>query len=162
MPYPIKQIQASYQPIEDRILLTIKNHHQQVYLGWVTRRFFKILLPTLHGQHPITGIAFFTTTSTPTGPQIKTSKPVLKKNRGDVEEYPLGKTPLLFTKLTFQALKSEQASFILAPNTGQGIELPFTPILLNLLLTKLKPALHESDWGLEEKTIYGLPSVRLQ
>ncbi len=160
MTYPIKQLQASYNPIEDRILLTVEGQNQQTYLGWLTRRFFKILLPVLHGQHPITGNALFDSKQPKKqGPKIHQSKAYLKTEVvAPSPNYPLGESPLLLAKISFTALKTEHAEFILAPNTGQGIELPFTPILLNLLLTTIKEPLEESDWALELNGIYGVPS----
>lgn len=160
MTYPIKQLQASYNPIEDRILLTVEGQNQQTYLGWLTRRFFKILLPVLHGQHPITGNALFDTKQPKKqGPKIHQSKANLKKEATtESQSYPLGESPLLLAKISFTSLKTEQAVFMLAPNSGRGIELPFTPVLLNLLLTTIKDPLEESDWALELNGIYGVPS----
>ncbi|HIE40675.1 MAG TPA: hypothetical protein EYP76_04520 [Thiomicrorhabdus sp.] len=155
MVYPIKQLQASYNPIEDRILLTVEGQDQQTYLGWLTRRFFKILLPVLHGQHPITGKTLFETKPLDKqGPKIHQSKATTTHS----PSYPLGETPLLLAKISFTALNTENALFILAPNSGRGIELPFTPKLLNLLLTTIKEPLEESDWALELNGIYGVPA----
>ncbi len=159
MTYPIKQIHASYTPQEDRILLTVETQNQQIYLGWITRRFVALLLPTLHGQHPITKVNLFEDGSYKrTPPQIKQAQNREQKNH---PEYPLGESPLLFSKISFSALNTEEAVFILSPNSGQGIKLPFTPVLLNLLLKKLKKPLEQSDWGIEHEGIYGVPGNNL-
>ena len=155
MTYPIKQIQASYSPQEDRILLTVETHNQQLYLGWITRRFLALLLPTLHGQHPITKVNLFE------GSPYKMTRPQIKQHQKKTPEHPLGESPLLFAKISFSALKTEEAVFILSPNSGQGIKLPFTPILLNLLLKNLKEPLKQSDWGIEHEGIYGVPMNNL-
>ncbi|VAW45086.1 hypothetical protein MNBD_GAMMA04-683 [hydrothermal vent metagenome] len=159
MTYPIKQIHASYNPLEDRVLLTVETHNQQIYLGWITRRFVTLLLPTLHGQHPITKASMFEDAPQKMKPpQIKQSQNTESKS---APEYPLGESPLLFSKISFSALRTEEAVFILSPNTGQGIKLPFTPILLNLMLKNLKAPLEQSDWGIEHEGIYGVPMNNL-
>jgi hypothetical protein len=159
MTYPIKQIQAAYTPQEDRILLTIEMQNQSLYLGWITRRFLSLLLPTLHGQHPITGISMFDEAKfTIKKPQIKQSQNTLQQA---IAQYPLGESPLLFSTIRFSALKTEEAMFVLAPNTGAGIELPFNSVTLNLLLKTLKSPLEQSDWALEHQGVYGVPSNNL-
>jgi len=160
MTYPIKQLQASYNPVEDRILLTVERQNQQTYLGWLTRRFLTILLPVLHGQHPITGEGLFDCKPPKNkGPKIHQSKTVLKKNNNSHHPvYPLGDSPLLCSKISFTSLKTEQAMFHLLPDSNQGIELPFTPILLNFFLKAIKEPLEQSNWALEVNGIYGLSS----
>ncbi|MCF6253712.1 MAG: hypothetical protein L3J38_03080 [Thiomicrorhabdus sp.] len=151
---------AAYNPQEDRILLTIEMQNQQLYLGWITRRFLSLLLPTLHGQHPITGISMFDESHYKMkGPQIKHAQEAVTKL--NTPEYPLGESPLLFSKISFSALKTDHAIFVLAPNTGRGIELPFNSVVLNLLLKVLKDPLKQSDWALEHDGIYGVPSQNL-
>ena len=160
MTYPIKQIQAAYNPLEDRILLTIEMQNQHIYLSWITRRFLSLLLPTLHGQHPITGVSMFDDSNYKMkGPQIKQAQKAAKKLNSS--EHPLGQSPLLLSKISFSALKTEQAMFVLAPNTGRGIEIPFNSVVLNLLLKMLKHPLQQSDWALEHDGIYGVPSQNL-
>ncbi|MDX1796981.1 MAG: hypothetical protein R3219_09665, partial [Hydrogenovibrio sp.] len=51
----IKQIQANYHPVEDRILFKIHTDNQQIFQAWITRRYLKLLMPVLQGQHPETG-----------------------------------------------------------------------------------------------------------
>ncbi|MCF6345939.1 MAG: hypothetical protein L3J00_05655 [Thiomicrorhabdus sp.] len=160
MTYPIKQLKATYNSVEDRILLTVEVQQKQMYSGWLTRRFLTILLPVLHGQHPVTGELLFDNKPPENrGPKIYQSKPVLKKeDTSHNPSYPLGESPLLFSKITFTALKTEDAMFILLPNSNKGIKLPFTPALLNLLLTTIKEPLEQSNWALEVNGIYGVPS----
>lgn len=160
MTYPIKKLKATYNSVEDRILLTVERQQKQIYSGWLTRRFLMILLPVLHGQHPVTGALLFDHKAPKNkGPKIHQSKPVLKKEDASHNPtYPLGESPLLFSKITFTALKTENAMFILLPNANKGIKLPFTPALLNLFLTTLKEPLEQSNWALEVNGIYGVPS----
>lgn len=164
---PVNQVQATYNPLEDRILFTIEKQNKQVFLGWVTRRFLTILLPALHGQHPTTGVEFFAN-SLPKVPTISHSKTVLIRNEqpdntAKLQTYPLGEAPLLLSKITFKALHTEKAMLILSPEHGQGIELPFNPELLNRLLQTFKHPLETSSWSLEVNSIYGLPpNSRLQ
>ncbi len=161
MTYPINQISVLYHPIEDRMLLTIEMEGQQVYTGWITRRFLKLLIPALHGVHPLTGKTLFDN-KTSKAPTIKQSKPILKKtiespNDPMPASYPLGETPILLSKISFKGIQKDYTVFILSPESGHGIELPFNPSVLNTLLSQFTAPLQESGWSLEVNTIYGMP-----
>lgn len=164
----INQIQASYQPTEDRILLTIKTLNEQVYLSWITRRFMKLLIPVLHGQHPTSGKALFDNKT-----QLLEQAEVEKNQlQGDYEseyqtpenpKYPLGEEPILLAKITFKDIYSDNAQLIFEPEVGKGILLPYHADLLGPLIKIFSQALYASDWALDLDPILEVPKqTRLQ
>lgn len=165
MTNPINQIQASYNPIEDRLLLNIKTFNEQVYVAWITRRFLKLLLPALHGKHPITGATLFDD-ATPGLHQEKPQESAIKGNfnndykLANTQDYPLGEVPILLTKITFKALNTEQAELCLESESNQSIQLPFNPELLSALLSILERAIKAIDWNLELNPLLEMPSQR--
>ncbi len=54
----IQQLQASFNPVEDRLLLKLHTGNQKLQ-AWITRRYLTLLIPTLQGIHPVTGNALF-------------------------------------------------------------------------------------------------------
>ncbi|GKT11522.1 MAG: hypothetical protein ISEC1_P0486 [Thiomicrorhabdus sp.] len=164
----INQIQATYNTFEDRIRLTIKTHSDQVFVAWLTRRYLGILLPVLHGQHPISGESFFDEKSV-LSQQAEQEKSQLDRDMQQPFEkpeqpiYPLGEQPLLLTQITFSEMDTVNAQFILAPEIDDGFQLPFNPSLLASLLKVLAQALKAANWQLEINTILEMPpEVRLQ
>lgn len=158
----VSQIQASYSPTEDRILLNIKTLNEQVYLAWITRRFMKLIIPTLHGQHPTTGKALFDEKTS----QIQQAQKEKTQLQGDYKsayqtpdnpQYPLGETPIVLAKLTFKDIHSGKGSLVLEPERGQGIVLPYHPDLLGPLIKIFSQALNNSDWDLNLEPILDVP-----
>ena len=158
----ISQIQASYNPTEDRILLKIKTLNEQVYLAWITRRFMKLLIPVLHGQHPTTGDALF---DEPTS-HIQQAQKEKNQLQGDYEtqyempenpDYPLGEKPILLAKITFKDIYTDKGSLALEPDKGQGILLPYHADLLGPLIKIFAKALETAEWDLQLNPILAVP-----
>lgn len=158
----ISQIQASYNPSEDRILLKIKTLNEQVYLAWITRRFMKLFLPVLHGQHPNTGDSLFDEKTT----FIQQAQKEQTQMEGDYSsafeapdnpQYPLGEEPILLAKITFKDIYTENGSLVLEPEKGQGIILPYHADLLGPLIKIFAQALNTSEWALQLDPIMDVP-----
>ncbi|WP_028485629.1 hypothetical protein [Thiomicrorhabdus chilensis] len=165
----ISQIQASYDAIEDRILLKIKTHNQRVYSAWITRRYLRLLIPALQGQHPQTGETLFPPQQTLAN-QTETAEDDLDLNDFDTlyeepesPEYPLGEEPVLLTRIAFKEMDSDHPQLNLDPEEGPGIGLPFQPDVLGILLKIFGQALHSANWQLDLEPILQLPrESRLQ
>ncbi len=158
----VSQIQASFHPAEDRILLNIKTVNEHVYLAWITRRFMKLLIPVLHGQHPSTGKSLFEQKKS----LVHQAKKEVNQLQGDFEtayskpvnpKYPLGEAPILLAKMTFKDVQGDNGSLVLEPEQGQGIVLPYNPELLGPLIKIFSKALVSTDWALEIDPILNVP-----
>ena len=160
----INQIQATYDALEDRILLKFKTLNEEVYLAWVSRRFCKLLLPVLQGRHPQNGQQLLE----PTEDLEREFAQEKAQLAGDYSspyqapekpKFPLGETPILLAQISFTHLNSKQATFRLEPNHGQGLALPFHPQLLGPLLKILTQAIEKTDWDLGNEMLYQMPAA---
>lgn len=159
----INQIQATFNTIEDRILLKFKTLNEDIYLAWLSRRFCKLLLPVLQGRHPQTDQQLIDTPE-----QMERD---FQQEKAQVEgdysspyqapeapNYPLGEEPILLAQITFKDLHGEHPSIRLEPNKGKGLVLPYHPELLGPLLKILNQALKKTDWDLGDELLYQMPS----
>lgn len=146
----IKQIQAHYLPVEDRIMLKIHTDEKQVFHAWLTRRYLKLLLPVLQGQHPQTGDTLLKNKISSATNQNEVLMPA-----GDFEQayqppedanFPLGDTPILLSQMTFRGFDTESPQLVLEPEAGSGIVLSYEPGFLNALLTLVQQAASQADW----------------
>ena len=145
----IKQIQAHYLPIEDRILLKIHTDDQQVFHAWLTRRYLKLLLPALQGQHPQTGEALFSENA-----QTEVVQPAALDESQfnqpyeppEAADFPLGEAPILLSKITFKGFDTDAPQLALEPEEGAGIALSYQPSFVKALLTIIQQSVAKADW----------------
>lgn len=159
----IKQIQATYLPIEDRILLQLKTEQTDNLQAWITRRYIKLLLPLLQGQHPETGQSFLKdeqleqllSIDSDHPPKVITS---FEKDfpHVDTHQYELGDQPILLSKITFKE-SLEQPMLLLEPEEGSGLMLSYQPSLIKALMGLLQQTLNKSQWSIDESFVHQLP-----
>jgi len=163
----INQIQASYSVGEDRILLDLKCSSKQVYFAWFTRRFLKLLLPALHGIHPVTGKALFDDPMTmglteSNSPDLQIKGSVISGDKlAEHQNDSQNTIPILLTKITLRDLNSEQAQLCLTAESLQSTQLCFHSDVLSILLKTLEQAAQEAEWGLEAETLLQIPATRV-
>lgn len=167
----VKQLQASYNMAEDRILWKLRTDTHQ-FQAWITRRYMKLLIPALHGQHPTTKENLLPEkTHQLHAMQKQTAGEEFQKQAEDnvayeepenVEE-PLGDDPVLLAKLTFRGLESDSPVISFEPEQGPGFNLSFQPQITSALVQIFSQALAKSDWGLQLEAIMEVPEqVTLQ
>ena len=158
----ISNIEATYEPLEDRILLNITTQDHAVYSAWVTRRYLKLLIPALHGNHPRTlkpllsqealGLMHLPMND------IDPRSPIFEPYEiSDDATFPLGEEPILLTKIAFSGLNTDKPLMEMNPDFGSGFEIPFEGSVLKLLLNVLQQALPRADWDLEINSTFNLP-----
>ena len=150
----IAHVQATYEPLEDRILLNIATQNQQVFSAWITRRYLRLLIPALQGKHPRTRIPLLTDESlaqmyskeSDTDPR---SEIFDQYEVNDETQYPLGEQPIILVKIAFNALDTNKPLMELNPNEGPGFALPYEAYVIKLLLKVLHQALPRAEWDVE-------------
>lgn len=146
----IKQIQAHYLPVEDRILLKIHTDEKQVFHAWLTRRYLKLLLPVLQGQHPQTGDTLLKnkTSSVTNQNDVEMSAGAFEQAYQPPEDgnFPLGEAPILLSQMTFRDFDTESPQLVLEPEEGSGIVLSYQPGFVKALLTLVQQAIGQADW----------------
>lgn len=158
----ISNVQATYEPLEDRILLNITTQDHAVYSAWITRRYLKLLLPALQGNHPRTlkpllseeALGFLHSAEIEVDPRSPIFEPYQET---DETYFPLGETPVLLTKIAFKSLNSDKPLMEMNPEAGAGFEIPFEASVLKLLTNILQQALPRASWDLEMDLTLNLP-----
>lgn len=162
----ISQIQADYEPLEDRILLNITTQNQQVYSVWLTRRYLKLLIPALQGKHPRTGSLLLSDEELGLLHQSLTDEelgsPVFSNYEVPEEaEFPLGEQTIILAKIGFTDLNTAHPIIEFNPEQGAGFSLPYEAYVLKRLLKVLKQALQRANWQLEMDDSLELPEQHL-
>lgn len=158
----IKQIQASYQPLEDRILLKLHTSGEQEMQAWITRRYLKLLIPALQGQHPKTGEPMFSQKESELN-QMQQQQIQKEGNYDDAYEAPenanspLGSEPILLAQITFKGLKGDAPQLALEPEKGAGIALSYQSQLMGALMKILNQAVDKADWAIELTPMMDVP-----
>lgn len=158
----IAHIQASYEPLEDRILLNIATQSQQVYSVWITRRYLRLLIPALQGKHPRTLQPLLSDSVLSQMYSQESYADALSKiftphEVTDETQFPLGEEPIVLVKIAFKALDSDAPLIELNPDKGAGLALPFEAYVIKLLLQVLQQALLRAEWDLEIDDTLALP-----
>lgn len=161
----IKQIQATFSPTEDRILLKLHTGEYNIQT-WLTRRYVKLLIPALHGQHPKTGEPLFSATKQ-AEVEMSSQKIQLEGNYETPYEEPisgtnlLGDEPVLLVKITFKDMATDDPMIVLEPEAGNGISLSYRAELMGALLKILQQATEQADWQLALSPIMEVPPANL-
>lgn len=162
----IKQIQASYHPVEDRILFKLHTKEKQTINAWITRRYLKLLLPLLQGQHPETGKTFlkeeqmkkaFVHDDMAVIDIEQMSESSSSSATAEPPEFPLGENPILLAKITFKEIE-ENPMLIMEPETGSGIMLGYHPQMIKAMMAILKQAVEKAQWSMGDSFLHQLPS----
>ena len=151
----INQIQMSFNPAEDRILLRMNTVDAAGFQFWLTRRYVRLLWPVLLGMLA-------------KDEQITTQRTDMAKNevlsfqQQDAvqkmdysQEFtaesarPLGDVPLLLEKIAVNDRENGEQVLCMHPSTGQGVELALNQTLLHSICKLLQDTASKADWDLD-------------
>lgn len=155
----LHQLEISYDPIEDRLLLKFHTDQLEEFRLWITRRFAKMFWATIKN--------LLATSEQPSIEKKKEAKKVVKayereksmKKSDFVQKYttsqvqiattPLGSEPILVSRI--QIKRGEDGSPILCmhPEQGQGFEISAHTMILQALSKLLSEAVLKTDWDLK-------------
>ena len=150
----ISQLQMTYTPEEDRILLRINTGSGEEFRFWLTRRFSQLLIQALSTHRDAD--PDISTQPTPDAKQaVQSFKQEAAQANGDFKQefkqstaFPLGDAPMLAHKLSY-AIEAGKLRLSLQPKDGQGITLTLDSSL-NFNITKLlRSASDKAEWGLD-------------
>jgi len=152
----INQIQMSFIPGEDRILLRMNTTDAAGFQFWLTRRYVKLLWPVLLGMLA-------------KDEQITTQKTAVAKKevlsfqhqeaaqnmdysqnyQGESNQQPLGNEPILLGKISVNDRQDATQVLSMHPETGQGIELVLNQTLLHSICKLLQDTVAKADWDMD-------------
>lgn len=150
----LQQLQVTYSPQEDRILLRVNTTEREEFRFWLTRRLVMQLLPGL-------------TRSLATSPEVQTQptgearrelarfrheKALAEADfdtayREEAEAFPLGETPLLVTALQLRRREPGVWVLVLLPAQGQGSEIALKEPMVHSLASLLRKAAGGARWA---------------
>ncbi|MBF0444162.1 MAG: hypothetical protein HQL68_01130 [Magnetococcales bacterium] len=155
----IHQLQASYSPGEDRILLRFNTTDGVEFQFWLTRLFIKKFWPNLVSTMEVN---VQQQTESSNAPDSSLKDKVLGfmhqaavENANFSTDYepskipcPLGESPILVHRAGLHAKEVNSFTLSLHPEVGYGVELGVDQNLLHLLSKLIHDAVAQIDWGL--------------
>lgn len=151
----LKQIQVTYDTVQDRILLRMNTSVRAEFLVWLTRRFVMLAWPPL-----VNILASTVEVGVQSTPEAK--KAVLafqhenaiekadfsKKYAEDATTWPLGKEPMLVVAMDIRRLGPDQYSFTFRPADGRQFQMTLSQSTVHSLCKLLQDATRKANWGL--------------
>jgi len=152
----INQIQMSFNPSEDRILLRMNTTDSTNFQFWLTRRYVKLLWPVL-----ISMLAKDEQISTQQSEQAK--QEVLsfqhqeaaqkmdysQEYQSEAEQEPLGSEPVLLGKISVNQREDGTQILSMHPEIGEGVELALNQTLLHSIYKLLQDTVAKADWDID-------------
>jgi hypothetical protein len=158
----IHQLQASYSPAEDRILLKFNTTDGVEFQFWLTRLFVKKFWPNLVSTMEVNIQQQSENTKDTVGSDTSLKDKVLGfmhqsavENANFSSDFkaskspcPLGEAPVLVHRAGLHAKGGNSFMLSLHPEVGLGVELGVDQNLLHLLSKLIHDAVAQIDWGL--------------
>ena len=150
----LRQINVSFDPRQDRLLMRISTTEATEFQIWLTRRIvrgmipgmYKILATTLAAQSPSpqAQVALLNFQHESAVQQASFSQ----SYTGDDLSPAMAGTPLLVDRLQLRQLEPGQYLMIMAPQQGDAIQIKLGEVLMHGVLKLIQDALLVSQWDL--------------
>lgn len=154
----IHQIQLRYDPVADRLLLSVRTHAAELYTAWLTRRMVAKLNDPF--RRAVARLALPRSAALPVPEaqamleQVARERPLKDANFDQPFEgtqdatHPLGRDPLLPAEIDVRAPPTGGLVIALRETRGRRIELALNDDLATALMRLLDQALKLADWSL--------------
>jgi hypothetical protein len=161
----IHQLQLAYIPVEDRLMLRMRDFSTNEYRFWLTRhlirRIWPLLIQCLTHAQDAEERATTTTQDNPADPQTRRAILDFQRQRfleqadfktpyrEDAAQHPLGETPLLIT--LFQIREQAPGMFLMAlyQNNNRGIDIVMPHALLHSFCRLLIDTVPIKEWRID-------------
>jgi len=150
----LQQLQVTYAPQEDRILLRVNTTEREEFRFWLTRRLVLRLLPGLTrslarqpdiGAHPDPEarreVYRFRREQALARADFKTTY------QEGAEQFPLGEQPVLVTGIRLHRREEDRWLMVLLPPGGQGTEIVLREDMVYSLQNLLLKTAEGAGWG---------------
>jgi hypothetical protein len=154
----IHQIQISFVPEEDRLLLRFSTRQGEEYRLWLTRRFVRLLWPPL--LQAVSAEFAAVTAGSPDARRslmgLQQKEVLAAANFTDpfrhaspgAPSFPLGEQPLLAHKLVLGSIGPGKTRLHFMPLQGDGVDMVLNRETAHSLLKLLSDACAKTDWGI--------------
>jgi len=151
----INQIQMSFSPSEDRILMRMNTTDSTSFQFWLTRRYVKLLWPVL--------LSMLVKDEKITAQQSDQAKQEVlsfqhqeaaqkmnysREYQADTQQQPLGSEPILLGRIGANEREDGTQVLSMHPETGQGVELALNQTLLHSVCKLLQDTVEKTDWDI--------------
>lgn len=151
----MEQFSASYDSMQDRLLLRVRSSDESEFRFWITRRYLSLLWPMLmkmaaafsnrkaHGNL----LASSTLSELAHGEAVNNADFGSQYREGSI--FPLGEEPILLARIKMKPLTGNTQTLTLLPKDGQGINLELDEKLVHVIARLLQEAANTAEWGLK-------------
>ncbi|RLJ68270.1 hypothetical protein [Sulfurisoma sediminicola] len=154
-PTGLRQLNANYVALEDRIRLSLTTQDGNEFRFWLTRRYLQLLWQAL--GRVVTRFAELKAAGDPLlQSALAGFAEARAMNRADLStpyeagaNFPLGESPMLLSRVTVgQITAAGTQPLTLRPEQGAGIDLALNEELAHVLCNLLRQAAIAAEWGL--------------
>jgi len=144
----IQQLNITYVPVQDRLLLRASVMGEGEYRLWLTRRFTALLIKVLDEQINKAGGIHELASRKETLGLLKAGA-LERAYQGAAEpDFPLGEDGVLGFRINVDRTESGTIRLQLLPGTGKGLAMNLEIPLLYLIYNLLEQGIRQADWQL--------------
>jgi len=146
----LRQINISYLPVEDRLLMRINTLQGIEFRVLLTRKFTGILLGLLNKEiEKLGGVGALASTDE-TRNMFKQGAMEKPYEADKVVDYPLGQTGILAYKINYKSTPEATLTMEILPESGKGVNMNLNKSLLFMFYNLLTQACGQTEWKLPE------------
>ncbi|MCF8149310.1 MAG: hypothetical protein K9J80_01070 [Sulfuritalea sp.] len=151
----LEQFSASYDSMQDRLLLRIRSNNDSEFRFWITRHYLQLLWPMLmkmadaFNRHKVTGNPPTRSTLAEMAHGEAVGRADFASPYQDGSLFPLGEEAVLLARITVKPLRGKAQTLTLLPQSGQGINLELDEKLVHVIARLLQEAANTAEWGLK-------------
>jgi hypothetical protein len=144
----LQQINISYLPTEDRLLLKASTSDQNELRIWFTRRYTSLLINVLAQQMDKAGGIMELASNKTTLEQFKGGAFSQEYQQQTPQHFPLGENGVLGYRINAGKNTDSRVNLQLLPEAGEGLNLTLDKPMLFMFYNLLEQALVHADWNL--------------
>lgn len=157
----ISQLQITFVPAEDRLLMRVASGDNEEFRFWLTRRFVAALRPHLENSLSHRDRIRTQTTSNARRELLDFERQAAVQNadfetpfqtQTQTTTLPLGDHPVLLTQFQIAPRNNDALVLALRPESGSGIDLNLSAELVHSIVALLDKALEGAAWDLPAVT----------
>lgn len=160
-PPRLEQFNASYEAMQDRILLRIRASDGAEYRFWITRRYMLLLWPILmkmadgfSARKAADPLTRSTLAELAHGEAVNQADFSSQYQEGT--QFPLGEEPVLLARISLRPVAGDIQTLVLLPNEGQGVNLDLDEKLVHIVARLLQQTVTAAEWGLNLEVTPGI------
>ena len=144
----LQQINISYVPNEDRLLLKARTSDEKELRIWLTRRYTSLLINVLAQQMDKAGGILELASNKTTLEQFKGGAFTQEYEPRPQQNFPLGENGVLGYRINAGKNTDSRVNLQLLPETGEGLNLTLDKSMLFMFYNLLEQALVHAEWNL--------------